>query len=244
MFKKIMMLSVLLLTVFATSAQTQIPEPIVTINQVDIEADDGLIIKGDYYPTPNGTDTIGLLLLHQLGLDRTSWSDIAPQLQQAGFSVLVTDMRGFGETGGTFDFALSQNDVQTQFNWLISQQNVKNIIIVGASIGANMGYITCATNPECLSVVALSPGLDYGGVMPENALTNGYGMRPTYLVTSRDDQYSLESVLALGAMAQGDATIQIYSGDSHGTDIFADEEATQRLIAFYEWLIDCGFIFF
>lgn len=243
MFKKIMMVCVLLLTVFATSAQTQVPDALVTINQVDIETKDGLTLKGDYYPASNAENGVGILLIHQLGFDRTSWSNIAPILQQAGFSVLATDMRGFGETGGEFNPMLAQDDVQPQLDWLMSQQHVQNTIIVGASIGGNMAYYACAMNQHCLSVVALSPGLDYGGLMPETALQDGYGTRPTYLVSSRDDEYSLESVLALGAMAKGDATIQLYSGDAHGTDIFLGEDGESRFESFLEWLVDCVFPF-
>lgn len=236
---------ILFIIVISVSAQTQVPDVVAPpVNQVDIPANDGLIIKGDFYPTPSENDATAILLLHQLGLDRTSWSTIAPILQEAGFNVLATDMRGFGETGGEFQMPESQDDVIAQLNWLMSQQKVANVIIVGASIGANMGYIACATDPDCLSVVALSPGLDYAGVMPETALQNGYRTRPTYLVTSRQDTYSLESVLTMGQMAQGDTTVQIYSGDAHGTDIFLGKNGEDYLQAFLEWLLDCGFIFF
>jgi len=76
-----------------------------TPEAVEVEAADGLLLKGDLYrPTTipeEGART--LLLMHQNQSSRRGYASVIPQFVEEGYIVLVVDLRGHGETGGTND---------------------------------------------------------------------------------------------------------------------------------------------
>jgi len=65
---------------------------------IDIQATDGISLKGTYYSP--GTPGPAILLLHQCNTDRHAWDGLASDLAEAGFHVLTIDYRGYGESGG------------------------------------------------------------------------------------------------------------------------------------------------
>jgi pimeloyl-ACP methyl ester carboxylesterase len=79
------------------------------------------------------------------GYDCDSWDGIARQLAAAGISALALDMRGFGRSGGTPSSRLTDaerakvramrpGDVETAFQYLVSQPSVKcDVIGVGGN---------------------------------------------------------------------------------------------------------------
>lgn len=80
--------------VTAAASPQESPQPRV----IDLKASDGTTLKATYFaaikPGP------GVVLLHQVNRDRTSWEDVASKLAVAGINTLTLDMRGFGESGG------------------------------------------------------------------------------------------------------------------------------------------------
>ena len=130
---------------------------------------DGLTIVGDYYP---GTGKSGVLLLHMMPADRTSWQQLAGQLQENGFHVLAIDLRGHGQsTGGpngyqAFSDAQHQQsifDIESAVEFLRSK-GIEKIHMGGASIGANLALQYASQHQEIASAMLLSPGLDYHGI--------------------------------------------------------------------------------
>lgn len=229
MFKAVATLFVLFLIAFTTVAQ-DLPEKA----PVEIEASDALVLKGDFYAQPE--PSVGILLLHMNNSDRNGWSAFVPYLLEAGYSVLAVDMRGFGQTGGTRDFELAQTDVQTWLDWLKSQENITGIAVVGASVGAGIGLIGCANDPDCLGVVALSPGEDFFGVMPADAVQNGLTDRPMLLVASHGDTDSADAVRAFAQVATGVFTLQMYDRSQHGTGYFIGLGSKDKMASLVAWL--------
>lgn len=231
MVKPIVTLFVLLIIAFTTVAQ-ELPEE----TPVEVEATDAYILKGGFYSQPE--PSIGILLLHMNGSDRSGWSPIIPHLLDAGYSVLAIDIRGFGKTGGVRSFGQAQTDVQTWLDWLKSQENISGIAIMGASVGGGLGLIGCANDPDCLGVVALSPGEDFFGIVPADAVENGLTDRPMLLVASHGDTDSADAVRAFAQIATGVFTLQMYDRSQHGTGYFIGLGAEEKITFLVQWLTD------
>ena len=120
---------------------SQQPEP---GRVVELTASDGTILKGSYFAAAKPGP--GVLLLHQSNRPRQSWDEVARQLAAAGINTLTLDMRGFGESGGTPNTKLTDEerakvramrpgDVDTAFQYLVAQPGVKREIIGVAGAG-------------------------------------------------------------------------------------------------------------
>lgn len=198
---------------------------------VEVAAADGLTLVGDYYaagdePAP------AVLLMHMYGSQRSAWNPIIPTLTEAGYAVLAVDLRGFGDTGGDEDFEAAQGDVQTWLDWLRQQPGVRAdaVSIMGASVGANLALVGCANDEGCVTVIALSPGLDFYNVMPEMAVTEGLRRRAVMLVASHGDTESAEGVRQMTASARGEINTRIFAGVAHGTSLFGSRRVYSRLL--------------
>lgn len=210
----------------------------VSPERVQVVAADGLELIGDYHIAPAESESgPAVLLLHMLGSERSAWEPLIPPLVEAGYHVLAVDMRGHGETGGSSDWSAAETDVQTWLDWLRGRPSVDGdgVSVVGASIGSNLALLGCVHDTGCVTVIALSPGLDYRGVQPLSALTEGLAERSVLLVASHGDTYSADSVKELAANAAGEVGLRLYAGRAHGTQLFRDdgERLTQTIIA---WL--------
>src|SRR6266403_1235497 len=117
---------------------------------VDLKAPDGTVLRASYFPAAKPGP--GVLLLHQSNRTRDSWDGVARQLAAAGINTLTLDMRGFGESGGTPPFfkrtdeerakvrAMWPGDVETAFQYLVSQPGVKRDVI-GVGGAGSFGVI-------------------------------------------------------------------------------------------------------
>lgn len=231
---------VLFALLLALPVAAQEPLPVGTPQVVQVNAVDGLVLFGDYYAVPTTFIPPGgapaVLLLHMLGSNRNAWSPLVPALTAEGYHVLAVDLRGYGQTGGDPNWELAVGDIQTWLLWLRQQTGVKTsaIYLVGASIGGNLALIGCASDPQCVTAVALSPGLDYHNVLPESAIVNGLRGRSALLVVAQGDTYSADSVRQLVVNAVGEIGAQFYNGQAHGTNLLVIPEDPAGLIL--HWL--------
>lgn len=221
---------------FTASPEPELAESIISGIREDIEASDGLYLVGTYYsPVDIPPPWPGVILLHMLWSDRTTWDDYARQLASAGYAVFALDMRGQGETGGSLNWELAENDIQQIWNNLSTKPDIDpdRMALVGASIGANMALIAGANEKGVRTVVLLSPGLDYAGVTTEAAM-EAYGDRPVLIVASQEDTYSADSSRKLEEIAIGDVKLVMYQDAGHGIHMFAGDTGLGELI--FEWL--------
>lgn len=210
--------------VIIASAQTATPPSDIQPLGVNIAAEDGLTLVGDLY-RPSTTPTEGapaLLLLHMLRSQKNAYEPLIPSLVTDGYIVLNVDIRGHGQTGGSDDWDLALDDTLRWLAWLEEQEGVRqgDLGIIGASIGANLALLACAQADACITVIALSPGFDYRGLMPTDALTQGLADKSALLVASQGDTYSADSVKHMFGQAAGDVSARLYTGRSHGTQLF------------------------
>lgn len=239
MIKRIMLLAILITSLLVLSWPASAQDdgdtpPTLPPILVNIEAEDGLVLVGDYY-YPAGEfdgDTMpAVILLHMLNSNRSKWEPLIPILvNDYGMAVLNMDMRGHGETGGSQDWTAAEADVQTIVDWLreVDYVNPNAISIVGASIGSNLALRGWANDETILTAVALSPGLDYRGVTTQDAVATGSD-RAVMLVAARQDTASALAVTTLFTETTADVQVRLYSGRLHGTQLLDDENIASEL---------------
>lgn len=219
----------------AQDLPTITPRPTQAQLPMIISASDGLVLRATYYsaairPAP------GVLLLHQRGADRTSWEALALKLQAAGYAVLAIDQRGYGETSGAEDWTSAQGDAVTALDMLATLPGIApgQVIVVGASLGANVGLNACAARPGCAAAVLLSPGLDYRGITTAGAMAQ-LGARPVLILAGENDGNNPADSLTLGNLAAGDHEVLIFPQGGHGTAMLENvPDLADRIVA---WLI-------
>ncbi|MBI2575202.1 alpha/beta fold hydrolase [Candidatus Woesearchaeota archaeon] len=195
--------------------------------------DDGFEIKGNYYRA-EGSKSV--LLLHMLGKDRYDYNVLAQQLQEAGFNVLAIDFRGHGSSTSkrgaetsykSFseeDFGSMAEDAAAAKRFLAGRNKTMDAI-VGASIGANVALKYAASDDDVRTIVLLSPGENYRGI-----LMAGYAQaftKPVFMAASEEDRYSADSARKLNTLLTGKKELRMLVGRGHGTDMLGPDIEAQ-----------------
>jgi dienelactone hydrolase len=209
---------------------------IASADAVNFRTPDGAVLNGTLFD-PGQHPAPGVVLVHMLTRTRADWLPLAERLQRSGLVVLTFDMRGHGESGGSFDSADLQPlraDVQAAVHYLKGRREVSpaRIALVGASVGANLAALVAAADPAVQALVLLSPGLEYRGVRIEAALRQ-YGERPALLVAATNDPYALRSARQLGEGVAG-RELLTPEGGGHGTIMLARQP--ELITQVVDWL--------
>jgi len=204
---------------------------------VSLRAADGTTLSAALYEA--GQQAPGVVLVHMLTRTHADWNGVADALQQAGFTVLALDLRGHGDSGGSYDpsgdLSSMQLDVQAAVRLLEARSDVAKgrIGIAGASLGANLAIIVASNIPAVRSIALLSPGLDYRGVKCEAAMRK-YGTRQALLVAASNDSYALRSAKQLATLGTGTEVLTL-EGAGHGTTMLArDPGLAPRLVDWFK----------
>mgnify|MGYP001809926107 CR=1 FL=1 len=199
---------------------------------VAIKAPDGLVLKGSYH-VAGGNKGRAVLLLHSMHSSRESWAALIEPLLHAGISVLAVDHRGEGETGGSINVEQSVGDSRQWLDWLRKQAGIHpdRVGIAGASIGADIGLLICAPDPQCTAAIALSPTRNFD---PEQLDYTGRGL---LVFASYPDRTSFLSAQAISVQAKGDVAVHFVEGNgyAHGIATLFDDERS-RVPEFVNWL--------
>lgn len=214
------------------------PEPIL------LTAKDGVRIAGDHLNADQPRSAA--LLLHMMPATKESWSAFAFRLSELGIASLAIDLRGHGaSTQGPaglldhkdFDDDMHQAkrlDVDAGLTWLRDHHPGLRLLVVGASIGANLALRTAADHPDVAAVLALSPGLVYHGVAVEDAMPRLHADQRLLLAASREDAYAFASVEKLkDARTPARVETAVLDGAGHGMAVLEDAVFAERAAA---WL--------
>lgn len=204
------------------------------VEEITFSTQDKEVIAANFY---RANSPVGAILVHQLSADKSTYNDLATELQKNNINALAIDLRGHGKSSGELalfskeDFNNMQLDVQAAKNYL-ENSGVNKIFVVGASIGANTAINFGVSNPDVLGVVALSPGLDYRGVeTSQNAKKISV---PVLIVVSNEDSYAFQSSNTLYSELKGDKNLKIYKGAGHGTNMFSSTDADKVIL---DWIL-------
>ena len=141
--------------------------------EISFTSEDNVQLTGWYIPPQN--DTI-IILLHGYASNRSSILDHAHYLAQAGYGILLYDMRGHGESGGRYRSGgwADVTDVAAAVTFLKSEvgNHDEHIAVFGFSVGGQVALRAAAEIDEIEAVIADGPGIINNQDAPE--ATNAY----------------------------------------------------------------------
>lgn len=215
--------------------KARIPESNIVAEKITLKTSDNTDIAADYYASSEDSAK-GALLVHMMPATRDSWRGFAPKLQERGYHVLAIDLRGHGDsTGGpngyrSFadkDHQKSIVDVAAGVQFL-KQKGVQEsqLVLIGASIGANLSLWYAGDHPDIKQIVLLSPGLNYRGIFTEPFVKKLQNDQRTFFISSRDDgdNVQMNEILYGLIPARADKKLLVYQKAGHGTDMFGKEQ--------------------
>jgi dipeptidyl aminopeptidase/acylaminoacyl peptidase len=129
---------------------------------VRFRASDGVPLAGSYVAIP-GSPTGIFIVVHGFKTDRREMTDLSAMLVREGFSVLLYDSRGTGESGGVFGVGATEDrDIVGAVDFLrsSSEPGSGHIFVLGISLGAGDALLAAAEDDRIQGVVADSPWAD------------------------------------------------------------------------------------
>lgn len=129
-------------------------------DDVVITTGDGIDIAAWYIPpqpdAPAPRDSSVIILLHGYGSDRLGLGEHAVFLNDAGYGVLMVDLRGHGESAEVYRSEGWEDvrDIPALVAFVQSHADVRHIGILGHSVGGHIALRAAADLPEIEAVVA------------------------------------------------------------------------------------------
>ncbi|MBI2932871.1 MAG: alpha/beta fold hydrolase [Planctomycetes bacterium] len=209
--------------------------------EVELKAEDGVKIAAAYSKPDGAGKHPALLLVHEVGGQKENWGEFPAAAVKGGYAVLAIDMRGHGKSDNPFagdrvkkmpgkwgkdEWMDVLKDLKAAKGYLAGRPEVdeKKIVLIGASIGANLALHFAAEDRAIHAVAALSPGENYKGVGTGEAM-EACGDRPFFAAASEEDGYAAGSMRRLMAKAKhGIKNSRLYKGAGHGTKMFGKED--------------------
>ena len=120
-----------------------------------LSAPNGEKISAKYFPAPDAKYTV--LYSHGNAEDIGQSGDLPEAINQAGFSLLEYDFRGYGTSEGTSSEQNAYEDEETAYNYLVNELKIPadKIILQGRSLGGAMA-IDLASRKPCAGLIVES----------------------------------------------------------------------------------------
>jgi uncharacterized protein len=127
------------------------------LQDISIIARDGAQLRG-WFASPANTNGDAVILLHGVGDNREGMGGFAELFLSKGYTVLLPDSRGEGESGGNFPtYGVKEtDDVHRWFEWLAAQEHPRCIFGMGESMGAAILLQSLRVETRLCAVVAES----------------------------------------------------------------------------------------
>ena len=229
--------TILLIILVACSTQQSEPRKIPDLPQLTGKMPTGTIATRDgetiAYQLYENKGRPAVILIHMYGRNREDLDGVGKWLQQNGYAALALDLRGHGLSSGSLDKFTNEDynkmiyDVEAAKAVLENNgANTKRLSIIGASIGANIALNYAQNDPDVKTLILLSPGVEYHGIITQYAKYN----RPFLIVSSKDDDYSYQSSLYL-KQTNPTAQLLIYDNAGHGTNMFRQNDLAPSILS-------------
>jgi pimeloyl-ACP methyl ester carboxylesterase len=116
-----------------------------------------ILVKGGKLAYEVGGNGAPILCLPGMGDLRQEYDRLAPALVEAGFRVMVADLRGHGDSSSEweqYDVAALANDIEP----LLNAEGIEKALLIGCSIsGASTAYFTAQHPERVAGLVGISP---------------------------------------------------------------------------------------
>jgi hypothetical protein len=205
---------------------------------IELTTQDGVTLVADYYPSDaEGGSAVVLLHMIPPNWDRTSWpQDFIGQLSDQGWSVLVPDRRGAGDSGGTANEAYSGDQGKYDAAACVERLVIDgygDIAILGASNGTTtaLDYTLWSQSADVDLPTPVALGFMTGGSYTENQNSmSDLGILPAIFTYSTEESAWSVTQQTLG---HDEWEFNEYAGGSHGTQMFNSKpEVKDDLVAF------------
>ncbi|MFS8130374.1 MAG: alpha/beta fold hydrolase [Candidatus Dojkabacteria bacterium] len=113
---------------------------------------DGVKIHYEVYGDPVNPPVV---LIHGFGGSTFTWRETIPFLQENKFYVIAIDLKGFGLSQKGLDLDYSHTSQAKMISELLKNLNVKDAVIVGHSMGANVAITLSIEHPDKVSKLIL-----------------------------------------------------------------------------------------
>lgn len=221
------------------------------MESLHLTTSDAVMIAANYYPadppkrsSPNGW----IVFLHMMPATKESWDPLARRLQCEGYASIAIDLRGHGASdGGPYGFKAfseaehlgSRRDIDAAIEFLKGiGAHEDRIVLIGASIGANLALDHIQHHRAAKKAVLISPGMDYHGIMALPLIKTLQEDRQLLFIGSRDDDHepgNAEDIEVLSRSAPNGVQVQtaLVEAGGHGTTILLGHpELIETIITF------------
>lgn len=230
---------------FASATITPTPAP--TQPSLPLFVQSGtLTLVGRYYPAVRHP-AAAALLLHGDGESKEGWGDLAGQLQQAGYSALAIDLRGFGETGGAPDWTQAPGDAAAALSYVHTLPGIDpaHSLVIGDGVGATLALTACAADSACQTAILISPQLTAHNLSSQTALqpftqSGPQPNRRALLILVASDSPTANDATTLNSAFSGKGIHQLfrYPGDATGMALLTAHPESRKAIV--DWLANLG----
>lgn len=177
-------------------------------------------IIADYLEHPDSKFTV--LYSHGNAVDLGGLKHLQNNFYHHGYSIIIYDYSGYGESEGTANEQQVYNDVQAVYNYLINVKNLKpeNIIAYGHSLGTAIATQLAEDNPVA-------------GLVLESPFTTAFRVKTVYPIIPFDKFTSIKKIKTINtpvliAHSQDDTIIPYW----HGVELFETANQPKTFISF------------
>jgi pimeloyl-ACP methyl ester carboxylesterase len=216
----------------STPSATTEPQTASTVAAIESPRDVSFVSGGNTLEAtlwPGGTTWV--VLGHMLPTDKSSWNAFAALLQEAGYSVVAYNNRGFGASEGAREpFALYQ-DAAAALSY--AQENGATHLVYGGASMNGATAVKLGVFYEFSAILVLSGVRSFPSVT--DAVSAMFEVdEPTLFVAAEDDRPAVADLDEFLARSQTADYIVIPEG-GHGTDMLAANPDLAAQIL--EWLV-------
>ena len=196
---------------------------------VTFSTDDGVTLAGTEYGSGDRA-----VIFSNIGSGlQADWQDLPQLLAQRGYLAVTYDWRGLGASSGQPDYTLSNKDLAAAIR-LIRAPSVKQIVLVGASLGG-MASLMNANIQEMAGIVVISSPQQAANFAVRADEVTAIRAPKLFIGSQNDTTVSFSQTAALYDLASQPKTLQTYAGAAHGTDILKTanhDDLVKRVLGF------------
>ena len=208
-------------------------------DELSFETSDGVELFGHLFKA-EGELKGSILFLHEPFRSQRDWSYLAEKMSRRGYTSLIFDLRGHGQSLMKGDEELDREIFMEEDFWSMTldvsaavavlRDHAKTDVLhlMGADLGGSLALLHANSDPGVTTVALISPGLGYDDVNIVGQA--GKLNRPLLLVYSVEDSYSRKSAEVLAKEARGPSHTEVYYGVGHGTKMMSREPAVEMFL--------------